>query len=176
MAGRRGRDEELRGVYQRHLHAVYAFFAYSVTEPTAEDLTSNTFEKVLKSWATFDESRGSERTWIMAIARNVLMDHFRRERHRQTVSTDAHPALLEALGSVDDEYIERVLSSAEIRGLLEGVGERSRQVLALRFGADLQAVDIAEVLGLTAANVHQILSRSLRQLREAAERSIRSSA
>jgi RNA polymerase sigma-70 factor (ECF subfamily) len=164
-------------VYRRHIQAVYAFFAYSVPEPTAEDLTSNTFEKVLRSWSQFDATRGSERTWILAIARNVLMDHFRREKHRQTASTDANPVLLEALNSVTADHVERILTTAEIRDLLEPLGERARQVLALRFGADLQANDIAEILGLSAANVHQILSRSLRQLREAAEgeRDLRSS-
>jgi RNA polymerase sigma-70 factor (ECF subfamily) len=160
----------LRHVYRRHVDTVYAFFAYSVSETTAEDLTSTTFEKVLKAWDSFDARLGSERTWISAIARNVLMDHFRRERVRATVSTDAHPALLEALDSVTDEHVERLLTAAELRELLAVLGERERQVLALRFGADLQAADIAEVLDLTSANVHQILSRSLRRLREEAER------
>jgi RNA polymerase sigma-70 factor (ECF subfamily) len=178
VLGRRvGRQDELRGVYQRHVDAVYAFFAYSVADPVAEDLTSTAFEKVLKAWPSFDSARGSERTWILAIARNVLMDHFRRERYRKTVSTDAHPALLDALEAVGDG-VERVLASSEVRELVSGLGEREREVLALRFGADLQAADIAELLGLSASNVHQILSRCLRRLREDAEREggIRSSA
>src|SRR3954453_9503675 len=88
MRLRRGGDDEMRSVYRRHLDAVYAFFAFSVREHVAEDLTASTFEKVIRSWNSFDPKRGSERAWILAIARNVLTDHYRRESYRQTASTD----------------------------------------------------------------------------------------
>ena len=50
------------------------------------------------------------------------------------------------------------------------LSEREREVLALRYGADLTGPEIADLLSLTLANVQQIVSRSLRKLRELLER------
>lgn len=60
---------------------------------------------------------------------------------------------------------QRALGSAELSGALSELTERERQVLALRFGGDLTAAEIAPILGLTLANVQQITSRALRKLR-----------
>jgi RNA polymerase sigma factor (sigma-70 family) len=164
----RPRQDELSRVFREHVSAVYAFFAYSLRPAAAEDLTSATFERVLRSWRKYDPSRGSERAWILAIARNQLVDHYRRQSHRDAVSTDEHPGLLETL-SAEDPF-SRALDADELRGWLGVLGERERQIVALRYGADLPANDIAEIVGTSSANVHQILSRSLKRLREAAER------
>jgi RNA polymerase sigma-70 factor (ECF subfamily) len=144
---------------------VYAFFGYFVDRATAEDLTSATFERVVRSWRSFDPARASERTWIMVIARNLLTDHFRRDRQRDAVSIEEHPAVLDRLLDPEDPLEERLMLD-ELKGLLSPLGERERMILALRYAADLEGVEIARLLDLTLANVHQILSRSLRRLRE----------
>jgi RNA polymerase sigma-70 factor (ECF subfamily) len=125
----------------------------------AEDLTQTTFEHALRAWSRFDPSRASEATWLMAIARNVLVDHLRRDRS----------ALLEPL---DDDVLpavagpeQRSAGSAELLIALRQLPERDQEVVALRFGGDLTGAQIAEALELSLANVQQILSRSLRKLR-----------
>jgi RNA polymerase sigma-70 factor (ECF subfamily) len=107
---------------------------------------------------------------VLAIARNVLMDHYRRQKLRQWISTDEHPALLSGLRA--DDWLEPYLAADEVGSWLDQLGDREREVLALRYGSDLQANDIAAVTGLSPANVHQIVSRSLRRLRENAENSV----
>jgi RNA polymerase sigma-70 factor (ECF subfamily) len=165
----------LHRVYREHVDAVYAFFAYAVSAPAAEDLTASTFERVVRAWPRYDSAKAGERTWILAIARNLLTDHYRRSRHRDAVSLDEHPVLLDAFGA-EGGWEDRRLDQAELRTWLNVLGERDREVLALRYAADLPAEDIARLLDLTAANVHQIISRSLRRLRERAEASDRSPA
>jgi RNA polymerase sigma-70 factor (ECF subfamily) len=159
-------------VYREHVSAVYAFFGYSVSKETAEDLTASTFERVIRGWNDYDPERGQERTWVLAIARNLLTDHYRRQRHRDTISTDEHPILLDVLSS--DDWVESRLTHAELHEWLGELGQREQEVLALRYGAELRATEIAELTGLSAANVHQIVSRSLRRLREVAERDLES--
>ena len=165
---RQSSDDELRRVYRAHVRAVYAFLAYSVDADAAEDLTSLTFERVIRAWETYDPLRAGERTWILSIARNALMDHFRRERLRSFVSTDEHPALLDSLVATEDAVTER-LGLEGLKAWLAELGDREREVLALRYGGDLQAAEIAEATGLTVANVHQIASRALRRLRAIAD-------
>lgn len=167
LPGRPARDDQLRRVYREHVRAVYAFHAYSVTSATAEDLTAGTFERVIRAWDRFDPAMASERTWILAIARNLLADHFRRQQHRTAVSLDEHPGLLDVIGPQEDWEAGRLEEDA-LRGWLSHLKPRDRQVLALRYGADLSAEDVASMLDLTPANVHQIASRALRRLRELA--------
>ena len=155
-------------MYRTHVRAVFSFLAYSVSREAAEDLTSTTFERVLKAWDRFDPQRASERTWVLAIARNALTDHYRRQSHRGTVSVDEHPGLLDRL--VDStEPLARQLAVEGLASWLCELSEREREVLALRFGADLSAREIAGLTSLTEDNVHQIASRGLRRLRVIAD-------
>jgi len=159
----RADDRELRQAYRDHVSAVYAYFAYSVSRHVAEDLTSSTFERVIRSWASYDPRKAGMRTWILVIARNQLTDHYRRSSHRDARSLDAEPALLDGLEA--DDVVGQVAERDAFRALLAGSQPREREVLALRYGADMSANEVAELLELTSANVHQIASRALRRLR-----------
>jgi RNA polymerase sigma-70 factor (ECF subfamily) len=157
-------EDELLIVYRQNVSAVYAFFAYSATRDLAEELTQMTFERVLRAWSTYDPKRGTVRVWLLAIARHVLTDHYRRERHRVGPSLDEHPLLLESLVStmgVDDH----VAAVETLKTWLAHLSPKEQKVLALRYGADLSAAETARLLDISEANVHQIASRSLRRLR-----------
>jgi RNA polymerase sigma-70 factor (ECF subfamily) len=174
VAGRfrrsRSDADELLRVYQDNVRAVYAFFTYSVSHDTAEDLTATTFEHVVRAWDRFNPEYAQPRTWIMAIARNILSDHFRRQSHRGAVSLDEHPALAASLASSDDPAAS-CMSLDLVQNWLQRLEPREREVLALRFAADLPAAEIAKHLGLSEANVHQISSRALRRLHDQLPRS-----
>lgn len=159
-------------MYRTHVRPVFAFLAYSVSAQTAEDLTATTFERVVRSWERFDPNKGSERTWVLSIARNVLTDHYRRQRHRSGPSIDQHPAIADSLAATDDPLAAAV-SASTVRGWLEVLSHREREVLALRFGADLSAREVAHQTGFSEANVHQITSRALRRLRVILEQEVR---
>ena len=152
-------------MYREHVSAVYSFFAYSVSSDTAEDLTAATFERVVRHWGRFDPRRSSQRTWILAIARNLLTDHFRRGRRRFGPSLDEHPELGETTGSGHDPA-EKQASRETIKEWLGLLSAREREVVAMRYGADLNTAEIARLLGLSEANVLQISSRALRRLRQ----------
>jgi RNA polymerase sigma factor (sigma-70 family) len=158
--------QDLHEVYRGNVSAVYAFFAYSVDRETAEDLTAATFERVVRHWRRYDGRRASVRTWILVIARNLLADHFRRQRHRYGPSFDEHPSIAGRTSEADDPA-ERCASVDAIKAWLLMLQPREREVLALRYGADLPTGEIARCLALSEANVHQIVSRALRRLRKA---------
>jgi RNA polymerase sigma factor (sigma-70 family) len=151
-------------LFDEHVWDVYGFVAYRIGDRAeAEDVTQQTFERALKAWRRFDSAKAQPRTWLLAIARNLLVDHYRRDRsklHRHLgeggVSEEQLPA---------EEGPDTAGVSAELATALATLGERDREVVALRFGADLRGPEIAELLNLRLANVQQILSRSLRKLR-----------
>jgi RNA polymerase sigma factor (sigma-70 family) len=158
--------DELHRVYRDHVSAVYAFFAYSVSHHVAEELTSATFERVVRSWGRFDPGRSSQRTWILAIARNLLTDHYRQQRHRVGPSIDEHPELAHDRTAAGEDLTDRQIAFETLKDWLGRLGEREREVLALRYGADMTTADIARTLDMSEANVLQISSRALRRLRK----------
>jgi RNA polymerase sigma factor (sigma-70 family) len=144
--------------YDEHVWHVYGFFAYRVRRrEDAEDLTQRTFERALRAWARYDPSRAAVQTWLLTIARNLLIDHYRADRSAETEAfgEEHHP--------VSDE--PDIGLAADLHDALAALADRDREILALRFGADLSGPQIAELTGLSLANVQQILSRSLRRLR-----------
>lgn len=163
MSGAHAQSDFAR-VYDVHVWRVYGFLAYRVRDHwTAEDLTQATFERALRAWSRYDPARASERTWLLAIAQNLLIDHHRRDRSGQLDPVDER--VLPAVAGPE----ERITTSPELAEALAQLSDRDREVLALRFGGDLTGPEIAELTGLSLANVQQILSRSLRKLRELLE-------
>jgi RNA polymerase sigma-70 factor (ECF subfamily) len=153
------RGEDFARVYEEHVWIVYGFLAYRLRDQAAaEDLTQATFEHALRAWSRFDPRRGSERTWLLTIARNLLIDHHRRD-HSSRIEIDE--GMLPSVPGPE----ARLTASHEIVEALSRLGDRDREVIALRFGGDLTGPEIAALVGLTLANVQQILSRSLRKLR-----------
>jgi RNA polymerase sigma factor (sigma-70 family) len=153
---------EFARVYDDHVWRVYAFLGYRVrSREVVEDLTQATFERALRAWPRFDPRRASEATWLLTIARNLLIDHARRDRSDPHAEIDE--TLLEPVAG--PEHI--AAGSPELMTALEQLSDRERELLALRFGADLTGPEIAVALDLSLANVQQILSRSLRKLRSA---------
>lgn len=157
---------DFAAVYDEEVWSVYGFFAYRVRSPSdAEDLTQRTFERALRSWRRFDPERAPVRVWLMTIARNLLIDHYRADRSERLQPLDEVEE-----GQLGSELAEPDLGiDPELAGALATLSPRDREIVALRFGGDLTGPEIAELTDLSLANVQQILSRSLRKLRVALE-------
>lgn len=147
-------------VYADHVWSVFGFFSYRLRDRVlAEDLTQSTFERALRGWGRYDPRRASERTWLLVIARSVLIDHLRKHREEPVADTEQWVA------AITPGPEQRYAGTDGLLRALGQLGEREREIIALRFGGDLSGPEIAELTGLTLANVQQILSRSLRRLR-----------
>jgi RNA polymerase sigma-70 factor (ECF subfamily) len=157
---------DLSKMYEDNVSRVYGFFAYRLSHVAdAEDLTAVTFERAVRHSQKYDSARASQLTWILAIAQNVLIDHFRRAgRHPEDLMAGADMESLVLTAKADASPSIGVEPGLE-RALSE-LSDRERSIVALRFGGELRAKEIGHVVGLSEANVHQILSRSLRQLRK----------
>jgi RNA polymerase sigma factor (sigma-70 family) len=153
---------DFAAVYEEHVWDVYGFLAYRLrSRADVEDLTQQTFERALRAWERYDPSRASVATWLVAIARNLLVDHLRADHPERRTPLDwAEP---EGLPGEPDSY--RLGIDPELERALAQLGEREREIVALRYGGDLSGPEIAELTSLSLANVQQILSRSLRRMR-----------
>lgn len=157
---------DLERLFSEHSQALFGFLAYRVGDPTvAEDLLGDTFERAVRSSKRFDARKGSETTWIYTVALNCLRDHLRRTKSERRALERAQEFDNVAQDDAFEQYQYRDLL---FRGLATlDAGER--EVLALRFGADLRLEDIAKVTGKRQSTVQGRLYAGLRKLREALE-------
>jgi RNA polymerase sigma factor (sigma-70 family) len=147
------------------IRRVYAYAAYRVGDgPDAEDVTSETFERALRYRESFDARRGTPAAWLVGIARRCADDHLRGRGIE--VPTDDEE-LLDSPGdpSPADIYVQRLDLAAAVATL----NARDRELIALRYGADLKAKDIAALLGQKTNTVEMALHRALERLRTVLE-------
>jgi RNA polymerase sigma-70 factor (ECF subfamily) len=140
------------------IRRVYAYVAYRIGDgPDAEDVTSDVFERALRYRKSYDAARGEPLPWLLGIARRCIDDLGRRVG--PTFDLEEHDRA--ALEDVASEAIRRLSLSAAVRRL----DDRSQDLVALRFGADLSARQIGDVLGLKTNAVEVALHRTLARLR-----------
>jgi RNA polymerase sigma-70 factor, ECF subfamily len=149
--------------FAEELPRVYNFFRYRVGPGVvAEDLTGITFEKAWGARDRYREDRAGFETWLFAVARNVAVDHFRRAR----VSVPLEDVAELPGGPTPEEIAERRSDEARLAALLARRSERERELLALKYGAELSNRDIARMAGLSESNVGTILHRAVEALRD----------
>jgi RNA polymerase sigma factor (sigma-70 family) len=140
------------------IRRVYAYVAYRIGDGSdAEDVTSSTFERALRYRDSFDPRRGDAAAWLIGIARREIGTYFAQRR----------PPEIEREGSLDlaDDAHARLDLVAALRAL----DDAERELIALRYGADLTARQIGEVVGRKTNAVEVALHRALRKLRHELE-------
>jgi RNA polymerase sigma-70 factor (ECF subfamily) len=157
------READWDALYAEHLPQIYNFFRYRVrNRADAEDLTSVTFERAWRARDRYRRDRGAFGAWLFTIARNLAVDHYR--GRRDMVSLEAAADL--PGGSTPEELSVLRSNQERLARLLESLPDRERELIAMKFGAELTNRDIARVVGLTQSNVGTILHRTIQELRK----------
>ena len=150
------------------IRRVYAYVAYRIGDgPDAEDLTSEVFERALKYRASYDPGRGGPLPWLIGIARRCVDG-------RRYIPTHADSAQVEQ--AVPDDLETSSLERLTLARAVSALDDRSRELIALRYGADLSARQIGVVLGLKTNAVEVSLHRALARVRSELEKQDRSEA
>src|SRR4051794_8127015 len=144
-------------------------FAYAATllrdRAAAEDVTAMAFERAYKRRASrYDARRGSPRAWLFGIVRNAALDEL---RHRKRAASTEIPA--PAPDPAPDEAAELAAERDAVRAALSRLPSRDREVIALKYHADLSNAEIAAVLGISPTNAGTLLHRAMTKLREAVD-------
>ena len=136
---------------------VYAYVAYRVhSRADSEDITSEVFERALRYRSSYDPARGEPLAWLIGIARRCIDDW----RRQQSPHVDADEWA--DTGDHAASAIER-LAIAEALGSLDS---RERELIALRYGADLSSREIARLLDMQTHAVDVALHRARGRLKE----------
>ena len=142
---------------ERLIRRVYSYVAYRLGDgPEAEDVTSAVFERAVRYRETYDASKGEPVAWLLGIARRSVNSAF----GNRTVPVADVP---EQAGPGDLE--ERTVSKLTLAATLSRLEPRDQELIALRYGADLTATQIGELLDMRTRAVEVALHRALERLR-----------
>ena len=149
-------------VYAEQLPRVYNFFRFRVrSQSDVEDLTARTLEKAWIARERYRHDLAGFTTWLLSIARNVAIDYLRARRDHVPIDV--------AVDIPTENTPERAaMEGSDIARLAEltaNLPERERELLALKYGAEISNRLIAQLTGLSESNVGTILSRTVEKLR-----------
>jgi RNA polymerase sigma factor (sigma-70 family) len=142
---------------------LYAYAAYRMGPGAdAEDVVSETIERALRYRNSYDASAGSPIAWMIGIANRCIADAVAERGRRVDASVDE-------VEGVQPDFSSDVVARSEIREAVGRLGEHDRELIALRYGADLSAGEIGTVLDLRTNTVEVGLHRALARLRASLE-------
>jgi RNA polymerase sigma factor (sigma-70 family) len=159
-------------LYDEFMPKVFAYIHYRVNnQQTTEDLTSIVFEKALANFAKYSSDKAAFSTWIFTIARNSVIDHFRRDAKRQHVDLDDGTIDVPSSAPSPEEQLERQSEKDCLLKCLSNLGDPDREIVQLKFGAEMTNRQISKLLRLSESNVGVRLFRTMKKLRKDFEES-----
>jgi RNA polymerase sigma-70 factor (ECF subfamily) len=158
--GDRGALEEL---YLIHFDRIYSYLHVSVgNRHDAEDLTTQTFLKMLESIGRFRWQSAPFSAWLFRIAHNLAMDHFRATKRWQPEEEVPEPDPGE--GSAAEEEALESIGRKSMLELIENLSPEQQQVLTLKFVFNFSNGEAATILGKTEGAIKSLQHRALASL------------
>lgn len=155
-------ETDWQAVYAQLLPKVFHFFCYKVGDQSlAEDLTAVTFEKAWRNRAQYRKGAGQVQAWLMGIARYVASDHFRKKVREVPLKEEFGQQSTNAL----DDSLQSRIDFQVVLSILNQFPEREKELIALKYGAELSNREIAKLTGISETNVGTILHRMVTKIR-----------
>jgi RNA polymerase sigma-70 factor (ECF subfamily) len=160
-----GERDALEELYLIHFDRIYSYLHMSVgNKHDAEDLTTQTFLKMLESIKRFRWQSAPFSAWLFRIAHNLAMDHFRARRRWQPEAEVPEPA-----GSEEPSAELEAMQSIGRESMLELIDKLSpeqQQVLTLKFVFNFANADVATILEKTEGAIKSLQHRALASLQK----------
>lgn len=162
QAGERVALEEL---YLIHFDRIYSYLHMTVgNRHDAEDLTTQTFLKMLESIGRFRWQAAPFSAWLFRIAHNLSMDHFRANRRWQPEEEVPEPPDSEER-SAEDEALQSIGRQSMLQ-LIDTLSPEQQQVLTLKFVFNFPNGDVATILEKTEGAIKSLQHRALVSLQK----------
>jgi RNA polymerase sigma-70 factor (ECF subfamily) len=160
QAGDRRALEEL---YLLHFDRIYSYLHMSVgNRHDAEDLTNQTFVKMLESIGRFEWRKVPISAWLFRIAHNLAMDHFRASRRVQP-EEELPESEFAAEHSAEEEAFQAI-GRRSMLAMIENLSHDQQQVLTLKFVFNFGNSEVATILGKTEGAIKSLQHRALATL------------
>jgi RNA polymerase sigma-70 factor (ECF subfamily) len=157
--------QALEELYLLHFDRIYSYLHMSVgNRHDAEDLTTQTFTKMLESIKRFRWQSAPFSAWLFRIAHNLAMDHFRASRRWQPEEEVPEPR--DELEPSAEAAAMQTIGRESMLELIEGLSTEQQQVLTLKFVFNLPNAEVATILGKTEGAVKSLQHRALVSLQK----------
>ncbi|MFN2629421.1 MAG: sigma-70 family RNA polymerase sigma factor [Gaiellaceae bacterium] len=161
----RGDREALEELYLIHFDRIYSYLHMTVgNRHDAEDLTTQTFLKMLESIGKFRWQAAPFSAWLFRIAHNLSMDHFRARRRWQP-EEDVPEAAGEEEPSAELEAMQSI-GRQSMMELIETLSHEQQQVLTLKFVFNFANGDVARILDKSEGAIKSLQHRALVSLQK----------
>jgi RNA polymerase sigma-70 factor (ECF subfamily) len=159
-------DADAFGLLYDHYHpSVYRFLYYRVGSVTvAEDLTSETFFRALRSMSSFTWQGKDFGAWLMTIARNLTMDHFKSSKTRLEMTTEDMTPHDSATDESPEATVLAHLTNEALMAALKQLPTEQQECIIMRFLQGLSIAETAAALGRSDGAVKQLQLRGVRNL------------
>lgn len=158
------REQEFTRYYNQSYGLVYGYVrSRMASDAAAEDVVSEAFLKAARSFASFDPNRAKFSTWVITIAKNCMVSHYRKER--ATVALDDTSESTYAEDS-ETKHVDNMLLAKQ---LLACLSDEERELVALKYKDGLRNVDIARELGMNQSTVSTKLFNAMAKMRKELE-------
>jgi RNA polymerase sigma-70 factor, ECF subfamily len=166
----RGQRDALEELYLLHFDRIYSYLHLSVgNRHDAEDLTTQTFLRMLEAIGRFRWREVPFSAWLFRIAHNLAMDHFRSNRRVQTEENVPEPQGSEE-SSAEDQAFDS-MGEAGMLEMIERLSPEQRQVLTLKFLYGFANGEVAAILGKSEGAIKSLQHRALASLQKHVARS-----
>lgn len=163
----RGAREIFVELYEEFLPKVFRYIRYRVnSEQETEDLTSMVFEKALVNFEKYSRDKASFSTWIFSIARNTVIDHYRTQARRPAMSLEKAEIEASSNEPLPDDMIVKIEEKEKLQTCISRLSHEEQEIIALKFGSEMNNRQIAKTMGLSESNVGTKLYRAVRKLRD----------
>jgi len=158
--------EVFASCYEEYMPRVYRYIHYRVSDiPLAEDLTSAVFVKALNGFKRYRADRASFFTWLMTIARNIVIDHYREQSRRKNVPLEEAKEIADGAETPEQEAVHQE-ELRRLRHCVAGLSPQEQEIISCKFGAEMNNRQIAGLINLSDSNVGTMLFRAVRKLRD----------
>ena len=157
-------EAALASLYDEYFDRVARYIYIRISDRAeAEDLAGEVFLRALNSLRSYRGTAERLPSWLFSIARNMVVDHYRRRSVRQSVPLDSVEI---ADGHDVDEATDTRLQIEALSRALPQLTEAQREVIGLRFFAGLSSAEAGEVMGKSSGAVREMQRTAIVKLRE----------
>ena len=161
----KGDRDSLEALYLLHFDRIYSYLHLSVgNRHDAEDLTTQTFLKMLEAIGRFRWQSAPFSAWLFRIAHNLAMDHFRANKRWQPEEEVPEPE--DATESSAEDAAFESIGRRSMLELIEGLSHEQKQVLTLKFVFNFSNGEAAAILDKTEGAVKSLQHRALVSLQK----------
>jgi RNA polymerase sigma factor (sigma-70 family) len=154
-------------LYEEYMPKVFRYINYRVLDvDTAQDITENAFEKALINFEAYSSNRAEFSTWIFTIAKNTLIDYYRSSARENSKQKGADIQVKNHKGMNLDYQVIETEEMNTLQSYIAQLSAQEKEIISLKFGAEMTNRKIAKMLGLSESNVGTIVYRTVCKLRD----------